>query len=179
LDEAHVLVPSDGSTAATAPRESVYLFIDECEMLFEAKSSESELVFNGLRELINSLPYTFCLMLSFSAATALIEAVMPTHLLKRLTRPYIEIPMLTDDMAREFLRSQLNFYRTEASPHVDSFYPFSNEAVDLIIEDQVTLTPRNLFISCKRVFERAIRRYGVEPGGTITLEIATQILGHT
>ncbi|SMF63539.1 hypothetical protein [Allosphingosinicella indica] len=159
-------------------KESIYFFLDECEMLLEAKTSESDLVFSGLRELINGLPYRFCLMMSFTAATALIEAVMPNHLLKRLTRDYIEVPMLSDAMAVEFLRSQLNYYRTAGSSHVDTFYPFSTEAVEAIVEDQTSLTPRSMFIQCKRVFERAIRRHGVESGDVITREIAEKIMGH-
>lgn len=158
-------------------RESVYLFIDECEGLFEAKSSESDLVFSGLRELINGLPYRFGILMSFTAATALIEAVMPNHLLKRMTRPYVEIPVLNDDLAKEFLKSQLGFYRSPGSNYVDSFYPFSEEAVDVIIEHEVGLTPRVLFINCKRVFERAIRRYNLEPGETISPEVTRAILG--
>lgn len=158
-------------------QDAVYLFIDECEMLLEAKSSESDVVFAGLRELINGVPYRFCLMMSFTAATALIEAIMHNHLLKRLTRSYFEIPMLDDDLARTFLRSQLNFYRPEGSNKKDTFYPFSEEAIDGIIEHEVGLTPRSLFIDCKRVFERAVRRFDLEPGDEISREVAGKVLG--
>lgn len=159
--------------------EAVYLFIDECEMLLEAKSSESDLVFAGLREVINGIPYRFCLMMSFTAATALIEAIMHNHLLKRLTRPYFEIPLLDDDLARQFLRTQLDFYRPSGSSKMGSFYPFSDEAIDAIIEHEVSLTPRSLFIDCKRVFERAIRRHDLQPGETISKDVAGKILGFT
>jgi hypothetical protein len=158
-------------------QEAVYLFIDECEMLLEAKSSESELVFAGLREVINGIPYRFCLMMSFTAATALIEAIMHNHLLKRLTRSYFEIPMLDDDLARSFLRSQLDFFRPEGSNKKGSFYPFSEEAIDAIIEHEVGLTPRSLFIDCKRVFERAVRRYDLQPGEEISRDVAGKVLG--
>jgi len=157
--------------------EAVYLFLDECEMLLEAKSSESDLVFAGLREVINGIPYRFCLIMSFTAATALIEAIMHNHLLKRLTRPYIEIPMLTDELALNFLRSQLDFYRVAGSDKTGTFYPFSDEAVAAIIIHQNSLTPRNLFIDCKRVFERALRRYDLQPGQTISAEVAGKVLG--
>lgn len=157
--------------------DAVYLFIDECEMLLEAKLTESENVFAGLRELINGLPYRFGLMMSFSAATALIEAIMPSHMLKRLTRSYFEVPMLDDDLALEFLRTQLNFYRTPSSSREGTFYPFSDEAVDVIIGNEVSLTPRTLFIACKRVFERALRRYDLQPGETISADVARKVLG--
>lgn len=158
-------------------QEAVYLFIDECEMLLEAKTSESDLVFAGLRELINGIPYRFCLMMSFTAATALVEAVMHNHLLKRLTRSYFEIPMLDDDLARSFLKTQLDFYRPEGSDKMGTFYPFADEAINAIIEHEVSLTPRSLFIDCKRVFERAVRRYDLQPGDEISREIASKVLG--
>ena len=156
--------------------ESVYLFLDEGEVLFDAKGTESEAVFSGLRELINGLPYRFGLLISFTAAAALIEAVMSQHLLKRLTVPYIEIPTLDDALAKEFLRAQLDYFRLEGSDNIGRFVPFEEEAIDYIIEATTELTPRILFIQCKRVLERAIRRFGLEEGGTITRDVAESIL---
>ena len=156
--------------------ESVYLFLDEGELLIDAKATESELVFSGLRELINGMPYRFGLLISFSAATALIEAIMSQHLLKRMTQPYIEVPMLEEDDAKEFLRAQLDHFRTEGSVYMGTFYPFEEEAVDFVIENTTAMTPRNLFIDCKRVLERAIRRFDLEPGERISREMAERIL---
>ena len=156
--------------------ESIYLFVDEGEVLLDAKATESDLVFSGFRELINGLPYRFAMAISFSVATALIEAIMPNHLLKRLTRQYIEVPMLSDEEAKNFLHSQINFFRTSGSAYVGTFYPFSEEAIEYIIQNINSLTPRNLFISCKRVLERAIRRFGVQPGDEITRDVAERIL---
>lgn len=158
--------------------ESIYLFIDESELLLEAKASESELVFAGLRELINGLPYRFCLILSFSAATALIEALMPTHLIKRMTRPYFDVPMLSDDEAVGFVRAQIDAFRTPGSAWAGSFYPFTEAAIRQIVEDQNSITPRTLFMACKRVLERAIRKAALEPGEEITAEMAASILGN-
>lgn len=156
---------------------STYLFIDESEMLLEARASESEALFTGFRELLNALPYRFCFLMSATAQTALIEAVMSTHLLKRMTRDFIEIPMLSDELAHAFILAQMDFYRTEDSMHKGTFYPFASDTIDLIIENEVSLTPRNLFVQCKRVFERATRRHGVEPGDEISKELAAKILG--
>ena len=156
--------------------ESVYLFIDEAEILVDAKVTESELVFSGFRELINELPYRFCMMLSFSVATALIEAIMPNHLLKRMTRSYVEVPMLDDADATRFLRQQINFHRVPDSVHQGDFYPFTEEAIQYIVENTNQVTPRNLFVDCKRVMERAIRRYGLQPGEAIQRDMAEKIL---
>lgn len=156
--------------------ESVYLFIDESELLLEAKAAEAELVFAGLREMINGLPYRFCLILSFSAATALIEALMPIHLINRMTRPYIDIPMLDDDQALDFLRAQINAFRTDGSNREGTFYPFTEEAVRYIIANQNSITPRTLFLACKRVLERALRKENLQAGEEITEEMAASIL---
>lgn len=166
------------SDLADAPPilESIYLFIDESELLLEAKASESELVFAGLREMINGLPYRFCLILSFSAATALIEALMPTHLIKRMTRSYIEVPTLSDEEAVEFVKAQINSFRDPGSPFTGPFYPFSEEAVRLIVANQNSITPRTLFMSAKRVLERALRKENLQPGEEITGTMAEAIL---
>ena len=156
--------------------ESIYLFLDEGEVLLDAKATESELVFSGLRELINGLPYRFGLLISFSAATALIEAIMSQHLLKRMTWPYIEVPMLDESHAKDFLRAQLDDFRIEGSQYGGTFYPFDEDTIDLLVETTQPATPRNLFIRCKRVFERAVRRYKIKPGEKITRDIAEQIL---
>ncbi|MEH2679613.1 hypothetical protein GFM11_33520 [Rhizobium leguminosarum bv. viciae] len=156
--------------------ESVYLFIDECEVLVDAKISESDLVFSGFRELINELPYRFGMVLSFSVATALIEAIMPNHLLKRMTRNYVEVPMLDDDDAVRFLLDQINFHRPVGSAKAGTFYPFTEEAVRFIVENTNPVTPRNLFMDCKRVLERSIRRYSLQPGDLIERDVAEKIL---
>ena len=156
--------------------ESVYLFLDEGEVLIDAKATESELVFAGLRELINGVPYRMGLMISFSAATALIEAVVSQHLLKRMTSPYFEIPMLEDGDAKEFLRAQLDSCRTPDSAHGSTFFPFEEDAIDFIVEHNTQLTPRNLFIDCKRVFERAYRRFDLDVSEPIPRDMAEKIL---
>ena len=156
--------------------ESAYLFIDECEILFDAKATESDPVFSGFRELINGLPYGLGLVLSFSAATSLIEAYMPQHLLKRMTHDFIEIPMLEDGQAIEFLRDQLKSFRPEGWKHKNAYYPFAREVIEYIIENQTSLTPRNLFKDCRRILERAVRRHALQPGDQITMELAEKIL---
>ena len=159
--------------------ESVYLFVDECEILFDAKVTESTPVFSGLRDLIIGVPYGLGIILSFSAATALIEAYMPQHLLKRMTYGFIEIPMLENSEAVSFIQDQLDWFRTENSDHKGTLYPFTNESIGYIVEHQTTLTPRNLLRNCRRVLDRAIRRYDLTPEETISSDIAEEILRHT
>ena len=158
--------------------ESVYLFVDECEVLFDARVTESDPVFSGFREIIDGAPYGLGLFLSFTAATALIEAYMPQNLLKRMTHSFIEIPMLEDDAAVDFLKEHLDWFRPEESEYNQTLYPFTEETIENIVEHQTSLTPRNLFRDCRRVLERSIRRYHLQPGEEITAEVAEDILHH-
>lgn len=103
---------------------------------------------------------------------------MPNHLLKRMTRHYVEIPMLSDDEAIDFLRTQIAYFRPEGYVAANPFYPFDDHSIRYIVENETTLTPRNLFMDCKRVLERAIRRHGLAPGETITRETAEAVLSN-
>ena len=156
--------------------DAAFVFVDECEILFDAKASESDPVFSGFRELVNGVPYGLGLVLSFSAATALIEAYMPQHLLKRLTHDFIEIPMLEDAHAIDFLSDQLNSFRPAGWTHNNKLYPFARNAIEYVVENQTTLTPRILFKDCRRILERAVRRHQLQPGSEINRDLAEQIL---
>ena len=156
--------------------DSAYVFVDECEILLEAKAAESNSVFSGLRELINGVPYGLGLILSFTAATALLEAYVPQHLLKRMTHDFIEVPMLEDNQAVDFLGDQLRTFRPDGWTHSNPLYPFARDAIQFIVENQTSLTPRNLFMDCRRVLERAVRRHQLQPGEEITRALAEQIL---
>lgn len=84
--------------------------------------------------------------------------------------------MLTDEEAVSFLETQINFFRPAGSEYAGTYYPFTEDAIRYIVENQTTLTPGALFIDCKRVLERALRRHDLQPGETITREIAERIL---
>jgi len=156
--------------------EAAYLFVDEQENMVDLKATESVQLLQSFRELINQLPNNFCMIWGFSADAALIEAVLPNPILQRLTRKYVELPSMQPDEAKRFLREHLREYRPpNYSPPTD-YYPFSEAAIDLVLERIVDMTPRNIFKSLRAVLERAIRRYGLEPPNEISPELAQEIL---
>lgn len=156
--------------------EAFYLFVDEFELVLEMKNAESDSLFSGFRELINEVPYRFCLLWSFSASAALIEAVVPSHLMKRMTRSFVEIPSLGDDEAKQFLLSQIKAFHNDSVTSESEGYPFSDEALEYIVQHAESTTPRDLFLVARRVLQRAIKREELEPGQEITQDMAKFIL---
>ena len=62
---------------------AAYLFLDEVETILDDRQTELNLFFQGIRNLVNELPYNFCFLMAFSADTALLEAVFPQAVLPK------------------------------------------------------------------------------------------------
>ena len=75
------------------------------------------------------------------------------------------------------MREYLGYVRPEGNKGVlHAFYPFSEDAIDSIFEREATLVPRKILMRLRRVWERAARQEGLEPGQEITREMADNIL---
>ncbi len=156
--------------------EAVYLFVDEQENLVEMKAVESIQLLQSFRELINQLPNYFCMIWGFSADAALIEAVLPSPILQRLTRKYVELPAMEAQEAKQFIREQLIGFRKPDFVPPNPYYPFSEEAIDAALERIIDMTPRNIFKVLRAVLERAIRRYDLVAPDAIDADLANKIL---
>lgn len=156
--------------------EAIYLFVDEQENLVEMKATESVQLLQSFRELINQLPNYFCMIWGFSADAALIEAVLPSPILQRLTRKYVELPTLQAEEAKVFVLQQLEGFRKPGFVATSPYYPFEEEAIDAALERIIDMTPRNIFKVLRAVLERAIRRYDLIPPNSIDAELANKIL---
>jgi len=162
--------------AQDAVYNGVHLFLDEVEDLLEAKSTEQLAFFSAIREVINRLPYNFALLIAFSAEAALLEAVIPYPIQERKSRENVEFPALEIDEAKDFIRSHLSSFRPDSFSPPQDYYPFSEDAIDYILEQVVILIPRKIFRELRIVLERAIKREGLEPGNEINAELAELIL---
>mgnify|MGYP006278211787 CR=1 FL=1 len=156
--------------------QAVHLFIDDVDEVLEARSAEQADLWFAIRELVNSIPRNFALILAFTAETALLEAVLPESLETRTSRRPIELRALDLDSARRFVRQQIKNHRPEAYSPPQPYHPFTEEAVDYVLEQVVTLVPRKIFRALHQVMERAIRRHGIEPGEEISAEVAQDIV---
>ena len=155
---------------------SVYLFLDEVETAFEEKATKQIPFFQALRSLINAIPEHFALVLSFSVPTAVLEAAVPEHLQQRITRPYIQCEQLQIDGAKKFVSEYLGFMREDDFTPPQPFYPFSEGAINAILDRETILVPRKILGYLRRVFQRSIRSDRLDPQGEISEEIANEIL---
>ena len=160
---------------------ATYLFLDEVEAILDDRQTDVQQFFQGIRNLVNELPYHFCLLLSFSADTALMEAVIPQAVLQRMTRQhYVELSSLTPDDAKDFIAELLAQHRPEGFTNPNRFHPFTEESIELAFERLAQITPRQLFRMLNAILIRAIRREGLAGGQEIDAGMAESILavGH-
>ena len=158
------------------PYQGVYLFIDEVEDMWDLKPAEQMAIWNGIRELLNRLPQNFCLLLAFTGDAALLEATIPQGLAERTSRQNVELQALDANGAKAFIREHLSNFRREGFSVPKPYFPFSEEAIDYVMETIVVMVPRRIFRSLRTVLERAIRREGLQPDGEIDAQMAEDIL---
>lgn len=159
-----------------SPFRGAHLFIDEAEDVLELRPPEQDALWTSMRELLNRLPYNFCLLLAFSADAALLEAVIPVSIMERMSRQTIEFQSLRVDEAKEFVRSHMAQFRLPEFEAPQEFYPFNEEAIDYVLETVVIMVPRKIFRALRAVLERAIRRQGLSPGQEVDAKQAEEIL---
>ena len=155
---------------------ATYLFLDEVESIMEDRPTDLQQFFQGIRNLVNELPYHFCLLMSFSADTALMEAIIPQAVLQRMTRPYIELSTLEPDDAKDFIAELLRDHRPESFSCTNKFHPFTEESVELVLERIAQITPRQLFRMLNTILIRSIQREGLVGGQEISTGMAEDIL---
>ena len=153
-----------------------HLFIDEVEELLEAKANEQTEFWVNLRELLNRLPEHFCLLLAFTGDAALLEALVPQALVERTSRQNIDLQAMEVEEVKEFLAAHLSAHRPEGTPPPSSYYPFSEDAIEVVLEHTIIMVPRRIFRALRLVLDRAIRREGLAPGQEVTAELAEEIL---
>ena len=156
---------------------AAYLFLDEVEAILDDRQQDLVQFFQGIRNLVNELPYNFCLLMSFSADTALMEAIIPQAILQRMTRgQYVELSPLTPDDAKDFVVELLNQHRPDGFVDTNPFHPFTEESIELALERLSQITPRHLFRMLNTVLIRAIRRENLVGGEEVSAEMAESIL---
>ena len=67
-------------------------------------------------------------------------------------------------------------FRLEDFVPPQPYYPFSEDAIDYILEQIVILVPRKMFRALRMVLERAIRREGLQAGSEINAVMAEDII---
>ena len=161
---------------AQPPYGAAYLFLDEMENVNVSKAASMQAFYGTLRALINGVNEHFALVLSFSQKVVELDSMIPPFMQERLTRPYIECAALSQEEAKLFIKEYIGYQRPEGFLHENPFHPFSEEAIDIIFERETSLIPRRILMHMRRVWERASRREGLQPGAEISREMADEIL---
>lgn len=157
--------------------KAAYVFFDEMEISLDLRPADQFSFFGAMRQLINSTADSYCgILLAFTAETAYLEQRVEPFLWERLTRPLWEFEHMEDDSAMQFASDYLSSIRLDVKTPPQPFYPFSEEAVSLIISHKTQIVPRNILRDMARVFERAVRGEKVAPGDEISHGVTEEIL---
>ena len=155
---------------------AVQVGMDEMEELLEAKAAEQAEFWYGTRELINRVPRQLALFMAFSSVVPMLEAMIPQAVMERRTRRDIVLEALTPGEAKQFVVRQLAHHRPEDGGEVGEFHPFSERAVDYVLEQTVPLVPRRILLAFRQVLNAAIRRQGLVEGEEISGKMAEKII---
>ena len=157
------------------PYPAAYLFLDEVEEIVDQKPAVSLPFWRACRELVNRIDGRFAMIFSFSQETAVLDAAIPPAMLERRTRPYIEVKDMELADAKQFVRDFLKESRIPGFKAPHPFYPFTEDAVDIMLErEQQALLPRRIIMMLGRVFKRGGDKLGEQK--EFSKEIAEEVL---
>ena len=160
-----------------APYKAAYLFFDEVEDVLETRYPELRMFFSALREFVNrTADYHCAIICAFTQEGAVLEAQIPSFLMDRLTRPFLEMRDLSPEEAKGFVKDYLPSVLTSKVVPTSAFFPFTEETIEFFLDMEQPVVPRKLLRAMGQVFERAMRREKINPGEEITPEMAKDIL---
>lgn len=141
----------------------VCLWIDEMEDLLYLTSAQFRIVSQGLRDMIDRLPNYFTLFLNMTLTDPEgyedLETILGGALLDRVTN-VIYFPELEMAEAVEYVDELINHsqHRDKSLPEwLPSTYPFDPAALQMLLENLESKTPRNINKRCRNVINFAFR----------------------
>ncbi len=140
-------------------KQGAYLFIDELDLLERCTAKEAREVNDLIRHLYDSCPTCFCLTLGFTATAASIGVLFTDYVLSRVTKQII-LDYLQPDEARVFVKAILDTARVDSKKK--GAFPFTEEAVETITSQIVSITPRKVVYDLQQILEEA-RLAGLDP----------------
>lgn len=154
--------------------KAFYLFIDEVELLQDFKPADVLSLNQGIRDLINGCPQSFCLLFGVSGDPRILFAIFDKFVVRRFSREPIEIQALDANEAVRFLTEVLKNYRSDPTDPPE--YPFRKDTLMRIAEKTPDKTAASLFRSARRVLEKAVLAGKLTPGGWIEVADADAFL---
>jgi len=138
----------------------VFIWIDEAEKFADMPSVERAINQTFLRDCFDRIQekmHIFLLITTARPDSREINAYLSDFLVKRLTYVYELPPLYEEEMAVQYVKKLLDFYRTRNAPkNLPPYFPFTEESVRMILrggeETYTPMPPRDINIQ----FEKAL-----------------------
>lgn len=132
-------------------KKAAYLLIDELNILVESTAKEQRLVNEIVRNLYDSCPTRFGLVLASTASVASITMLFDEWVISRVSKQIL-LRTLPQQDAKDFVAGILKHERMEES-EPEPFRPFTESAIDSVVSQMSAITPRRIMKTMERVLE--------------------------
>lgn len=150
-------------------KKAVYLFIDELDLLLDIKTNEARELNYLLRHLYDACPSCFCMVCAFTATVAVLSAIFEEYLLQRVDSQIV-LDLLQPNEAKEFIKNVLDTARVDSTQN-NGYYPFTEDAIDTVVGQMVSITPRTIVKKMQPLIDLVIAA-GIDPKkGAITTQM--------
>ncbi|MDE0084878.1 MAG: hypothetical protein OXU23_04135 [Candidatus Poribacteria bacterium] len=156
------------------------LWIDEMENFIYFTPPQYRPFGQGLRELVDRLPYFFTLFMNFTLTAPEgyeeIELILGGYLTDRITQDIFFNEMKNQEEMMRYVSDVLSNYRTPEEPKTP-YSPFTEEALGTLMANLQQRTPRNINKRCHRALMRAFEKGVFEKGKdpAITLDFIQEM----
>ena len=143
------------------------LWIDEMENFIYFTPPQYRPFGQGLRELVDRLPYFFTLFMNFTLTAPEeyeeIELILGGYLTDRITQQIFFHEMKDQEELLQYARELLSHYRTQEKPKT-SYFPFTEDALRALTSNLQRGTPRDVNKRCRNALMRAFEKGIFEEG---------------
>ena len=143
------------------------LWIDEMENFIYFTPPQYRPFGQGLRELVDRLPYFFTLFMNFTLTSPEeyeeIELILGGYLTDRITRQIFFDEVRDPEKLLQYVRELLCHYRPQEKPKTP-YFPFTEEALRVLLSNLQRGTPRDINKRCRNALIRAFEKGIFEEG---------------
>lgn len=140
-------------------KSGAYLFVDELELLATSTAKEQRDVNELIRHIYDNCPNCFCMVLAFTATAAELSILFAPYVLSRASKQIV-MNFLQPDEAKLFVKGILDTSRVNAKAK-SGYFPFEDSAVQAVVSQIVSITPRKVINNMLQVLEE-VRLRGVD-----------------
>ena len=143
------------------------LWIDEMENFIYFTPPQYRPFGQGLRELVDRLPYFFTLFMNFTLTSPEeyeeIELILGGYLTDRITRQVFFHEVKDQEKLLQYVRELLSHYRPEEKPKTP-YFPFTEDALRALTSNLQRGTPRDVNKRCRNALMQAFEKRIFEEG---------------